>query len=655
MDATGTPFGEYLLFDEIGRGGFGIVFRALRVTTGESVALKQMRAWEHSTAEEQRAFLAGAEIARRLEHPGIVRALDIGRVGNCPYFTMNLHDTDLHRVLDQGQASQARAAHWMQQVANAVHHAHSREILHHDLKPANILLDESGTPRVTDFGSAIRLREDGQCAESGARLIGIYMAPEQASGQARELTRRADIYSLGVILYELLTGQVPYEELVFADWISELVSSEPVRSPRELEPKLSRELELICLKCLEKDPSRRYESAAQLAEDLDFVLKGWRTRHARPESWPSRTFTWTRNHPLLSAVLASVALFAVALTVSAVSLLDSEKDQERSALETNAFIANSQAGALLAQLREFADRTERCAQRPGTRALILGNEVRRDGSALDVCVRGFHAVYVANTEGQLLSQSPTPRVVLGRNYEFRSYFRCSRELALQGKSGACLSAAYLSESNGQLHIGFAAPVYGTHSEWIGSVVSALAVDSAIGQVKMEDGPGSRRIVALLGPRDRDRSSPEPRRASFDFIVHRHLNQGQEVPLHEPSPAALDRAFGLAVTPGEQFSLRWAPPLLVPNYHDPLLEPARDSLAAFAPVGRTGYVVVVATSRDAVRRDGRALAKRIAWRAGSPLAIGLFLLGFASFSRLRRRRSLETLRRGSRRRAMPTTK
>ncbi|HYQ04598.1 MAG TPA: serine/threonine protein kinase [Polyangiaceae bacterium] len=654
MAPSGTPFGDYLTFDELGRGRFGVVVRALHTSSGTFVALKQMLAAEHSTPAERRAFLMGADIAARLEHPGIARVIEVGQVGNCPFFSMDLHATDLQKVLDTGQPSQARAARWMQQVATAVHHAHAREVLHHDLKPANILLDESGVSRVSDFGSAKRLSKDGECLESGGRLIGYYMAPEQASGEARDLTRRADIYSLGAILYEMLTGQVPYEQLSFADWISELVSDNPVRSPRELEPELNRDLELICLKCLEKDPNRRYELAGHLAEDLDFVLHGWRPRYARPESSLARVITWTRHHPLQSSVLAGVVLLGASLTITAASLRDSEKEQERSALETNAFIANSQAGALLSQLREFADRTERCAQRPSTRALLQAGEIREDGSALEACTRGFHAVYVSNPEGKLLSQSPLPVSVLGRNYEFRGYFRCSRELAQQGTPSACLGPAYLAESNGQLQIAFAAPVFGNNGEWIGSLVTGLTVDSAIGQVKMEDAPGSGRIVALLGPRDRDRSTPEPRRASFDFIVHPRLVQGQEVPLHEPSPATLDRAFGLAVTPGEQFSLRWAPPLLVPDYHDPLLEPGRSSLAAFAPVGRTGYVVVVQTSRDAVRRDGRALAAKLAWRVGAPLAFSLLLLGFALFSTVRRKRSLEAPRRAKRRGTTPVS-
>jgi hypothetical protein len=278
----------------------------------------------------------------------------------------------------------------------------------------------------------------------------------------------------------------------------------------------------------------------------------------------------------------------------------------------------------------------------------LKGAVTEDSSALESCARGVHAVYVVASNGTLLAQFPPEIRVLGRNYEFRGYFRCARELATRGFSGACLGPAYHAESSEQLQIAFAAPVFGAPGEWLGSVVTALTVDSAIGQVKMQDSAESGRIVALLGPRGIDRPPLDPLRQNFDFIVHPQLGQGKEVALREPSQATLERAFGLAVTPGEQFSLRWAPPLLLTDYHDPLLNPAQSSLAAFAPVGRTGYVVVVETSKDAVRRDGRALAKKLAWRAGAPLAVGLLLLGLAVFSTLRRKRSLEARPRRARR-------
>lgn len=638
----GTLFGSYVLFEKLGRGGFGIVFRAQRVGSDHAVALKQMRGWDHATAEERREFLAGAETAAALSHSGIVRVLEVGEINDCPFYAMDLAaGGSLASALELGQPSQAQAARWVRAIALAVHHAHSCEVLHRDLKPANILLDQAHVPLVADFGSAKRLGEQGQCLESADGVLSYYMAPEQARADARALTRRADIYSLGVILYELLTGQVPYEQLAFADWIQELVSPDPVRAPSTLEPDVNPDLELICLKCLEKEPSRRYESAASLAADLDLVLHGWRPGNLR-EGALSRAVRWIRLNPLRSALAAAAGLLGLALVVGVLALFQTEREQQRTALETNAFIANSQAGALLSQLREFADRTERCGRKPSVRALILASAVSEDSSELESCALGFQGAYVSAPDGRLLAQWPPPGTsVLGKNYAFRGYFRGARELAAHALPGAFLGPAYRAESSGQLQFAFAVPILGSQGEWLGSVVAALAADSAIGQVRMQDSIESGRIVALLGPRDRDRATPEAQTSTdFDFIVHPQLRHGREVALHNPSRATLERAFGLVATPGEQFSLRWAPPLLSSDYRDPLLQPTHSSLAAFAPVGRTGYVVVVETSKDAVRRDGRALAQKVAWRAGAPLAMGLLLLGLGVLSSTRRRRSLE---------------
>ena len=637
------PFGDYLLLETLGRGGYGIVFRARHRDSGELVALKQMRGGAQATPEERSAFLASAARTATFEHAGIARVREIGESDGCPFFTMDLFSGDLAAALELGQPSQAQAARWMHDIALAVHHAHSCEVLHHDLKPANILLDEAGAPFVADFGSAKRLSQQGECLESADGLVGFYMAPEQVTVDARTMTRRADIYSLGVILYELLTGQVPYEQLAFADWIAELVSPHPVRPPLELEPEVNRDLQLICLKCLEKEPNRRYESAKLLAEDLDHVLHGWHPPHARPERALSRAVRRVRRHPLRSALFAGATLLALMTMITALSLLQAEREQEHRALETNAFIANGQAAALLYQLRDFADRTERCGKRPGVRNLLLAGAVSQDSSALESCARGFHAVYVAAPDGRLLAQWPAPSApILGKNYAFRGYFRGASELAALARSDAYLGPAYLAESNGSLQFAFAAPVFGSDGDWLGSVISGLAVDSTLGQVNMQDSARSGRVVALLGPRDKDRTTPEALGSQdFDFIVHPKLGHGREVALHNPSRAGLDRAFGLAVTAGEQFSLRWAPPLLLSDYHDPLFDTARNFLAAFAPVGRTGYVVVVQTSKDAVRRDGRALAKKLTFRVAAPLAGGLLLLGIWATSSVRRRRSLET--------------
>jgi serine/threonine-protein kinase len=644
----GTLFGGYVVYEQLGRGGFGIVFRARRVGSDEPVALKQMRGGAQATPEERREFRAGAETAARLQHDGIVKILEVGEIDNCPFLTMPLvAGGNLAATLELGRPSQAQAARWLKSISSAIHHAHIAGVLHCDLKPANILLDAQGDALVADFGSARRLSKQGHCVESGEGVLSYYMAPEQASGDTRALTLRADIYSLGVILYELLTGQVPYEGLAFADWVAELVSRDPVRLPRQLDSSVNRDLELICLKCLEKDPSRRYASADLLADDLGLVLEGQHPS-VRPEGLLLRALRWARLRPMQAAIAAGLVLFGFVLALSVFSVTHAEQSQQRGALETNALIASSQAGALLFQLREFADRAERCGQKPSIRGLLINAAVGEGASELESCARGFQSVYLTSANGRLLTQWPhPPNAILGRNYAFRDYFLGSRYLGEHGLHAAFLGQAYRAESNGQLQFAVSAPVFDSEGKWIGCVVAALAADSAIGQVRLQGSLESGRSVALLGPRGNDRpipGVPAPAK-NFDFVVHPRLGLGREVAIQEPVHSLLDRAFGAAVTPGEQFSLRWEPPLLLSDYRDPLLDPTRGSLAAFAPVGQTGYIVVVQTSKDAVRRDVRALATQLAWRAGVPLAAGLALLGWAAFSTVRRKRSLETRPRG----------
>ena len=188
----GRLFGAYVLHEKLGQGGFGIVYRARRVGDDETVALKQMRGGAQASADERREFVAGAETALTLTHPSIVPVREVGEHDGCPFFPMHLvSGMDLATALEVGRPSQAQAARWLRAIAAAVEHAHARGVLHGDLKPANILLDERGEAFVTDFGSARRLGPQGQCIESGATGLSYYMSPEQASGDARRLTQRS--------------------------------------------------------------------------------------------------------------------------------------------------------------------------------------------------------------------------------------------------------------------------------------------------------------------------------------------------------------------------------------------------------------------------------------------------------------------------------
>jgi serine/threonine protein kinase/signal transduction histidine kinase len=250
----------------LGRGGMGVVYSAHDLRLGRDVALKMIRPGPLDTAAERERFRTEARAAARLAHPHIVPIHDLGEVDGQPFYTLTLvPGSDLRSLLPRLREDSRQTAQLLLKVADAVHYAHTNGILHRDLKPGNILLDEDGEPHVTDFGLAWPLRED---PTSTGQLLGTpsYMAPELLTG-TRALTPAVDVYGLGAILYECLTGRPPFKAATLGDTLQQVLQAEPVR-PRHLRAAIPANLEVICLKCLEKDPARRYPSAAELAEDL---------------------------------------------------------------------------------------------------------------------------------------------------------------------------------------------------------------------------------------------------------------------------------------------------------------------------------------------------------------------------------------------------
>jgi thiol-disulfide isomerase/thioredoxin len=307
-------FGEYELLGLIARGGMGIVFRARDKNLNRVVALKMILAGRLATADEVRRFHAEAEEASHLDHPNIVPIYRVGAFAGQPYFTMKLIEGGT--LGDQGQNCQAdlrKAARIMIDVAGAVHYAHQRGILHRDLKPGNILLDEQGRPHVTDFGLAKHLGTPAGNTQSGA-IVGTpgYIAPEQAAGR-KDLTIACDVYSLGAVLYDLVTGRPPFEAGSALDTLVAVLQSEPA-PPHRLNPRIDRDLETICLTCLHKDPARRYRSADAFARDLQRYLAG-EPIHARPVGVVERTRKWARRRPAAAAVVAMACLAGVVLAV----------------------------------------------------------------------------------------------------------------------------------------------------------------------------------------------------------------------------------------------------------------------------------------------------------------------------------------------------
>ncbi len=308
----GRRIGDYEILEEIARGGMGVVYKARQLSLHRVVALKLMLATDFSSASQVGRFLTEAEAVAHLEHPGIVPIYAIGSHQGVHFFSMRfLEGGTLAKAMARERYTPREAAGLMIKVARAVHHAHQRGILHRDLKPANILFDREREPLVADFGLARFLEHDSLLTQSVTGMgTPSYMAPEQVTGQSRDLTTAADIYSLGAILYELLTGRAPFRGPTLMETIRRVVETEP-EPPRRLNPAVDRDLETVCLKCLEKAPQRRYRSADALAEDLDRWL-AHRPILARRTSPAERVWKWARRKPVVAGLVVALHLVGLA-------------------------------------------------------------------------------------------------------------------------------------------------------------------------------------------------------------------------------------------------------------------------------------------------------------------------------------------------------
>ncbi len=308
-------FGEFEVLEKLGAGGMGVVYKARQTKLKRIVALKMIRSGELANSSDVKRFEAEAKAAAKLTHPGIVSVHEVGIHGGRHFYTMDFVEggnlSQLHR---EGPLPAKHAVKLVRQLAESMHYAHLNGIVHRDLKPANILLTADGEPRITDFGLAKRIREDDESqsptmTESG-QILGTagYMSPEQASGKSRLVGPSSDIYSLGAVLYALLTSRAPFVGETPSHTMIQVLQNEPV-SPRKLNPSVPRDLATICLKCLEKDPCKRYGSAQLLADDLRLFQEAKPVR-ARPVSSLERSWRWCRRNYLLCALMA-LALFMV--------------------------------------------------------------------------------------------------------------------------------------------------------------------------------------------------------------------------------------------------------------------------------------------------------------------------------------------------------
>ncbi|MEO8905771.1 MAG: serine/threonine protein kinase [Polyangiaceae bacterium] len=649
-------FPHYAAFRFIAEGGTGEVWEAFDTRLGRLVALKVLRSSAVDAAAVGR-FLDGARAAANLKHAHIVAVHEVGQHAGLHYFSMDLvTGGTLADEIEHFRADRRCAVEALVTLADALQFAHDHGVLHRDLKPANILLDEDRRPYLTDFGLALHVDRVGVTLQGVVAGTPQYMAPEQAEGRTRDLTVATDVYGLGVILYHLLTGRPPFLGATNQSVLEQVKRDAPV-SPRRLDPMIERDLALLCLRCLEKEPAHRYRSAGELASTLRQFLAGQPIGRVGAVE---RALRFYRRNPFLTALLGTLLSFVLILTPSALSLAHGEEAQKRADI-----VADNQNGAqmfayaVLGHLRALSDAVARSAAEPSLAAALES----RDGARLqnfceaklkqyDDPTEGlklaqsspFDMWFLADAKGVVLADSRMPmtdraRLGLSPDYAWRDYFRGAQALAARGLASTYVSPAFKSEPDHLYKFAISTPVYSSDGKrtWLGVLVAAVASQANLGSLILKD---TRSAAVLVAPRGQERTDAPP---ELPFLILRHpaySEYGHAVEMDGPE-------FRLLAQKSEQASLRverWGLPRrdLASNedYRDPAAARfpayAGSWLAGFAPVGNTGFVVVVQTRESDALKPIKHFGAELAKWIGIALSPGLVLVAFATL-RARKRR------------------
>lgn len=625
-------FAGYQVIEEIGRGGEAVVYRAWDPRAERQVALKILRREFQSRSDLALRFRKAVELSSRLEHPNIVRVFEkSGPEFPEPFYTMPLIAGGTLAQAEKRERFRdpARAAELMIKVARAVQYAHEHGVLHRDLSPANILLDQNDEPYVSDF-MAKRIGEEGAASIVGALN---YMAPEQALGEGS--TVAADVYGLGAILYLLLTGRAPVEARNLKELQHQQQESEPPSVLARV-PGTNRDLDAVCRAALSGDPAQRQRSAAVFADSLERVL------HKHPPLWPAvsrrrRVWLWACRHPLL----AVGAFFGAGLLIAAdVALLSSvrseEQELEAAVLHSNAALASAQARAVLALFEKYATQPARAATDLEIRDFLLKATPSESVPALERIYErsGFDSVGVFSSEGKILARYPAAQPgVLGRDFAFREYYRCVRELA--GKRAqawataasreepeVCISPAYRGEVSRGIEFTLTAPVHDADGKWLGFVAMNRHAQPTLGEVEITDIYRSGQTTALFGQRGRDRDAPAKSINLLTAVAHPDLFNSEEHAIDSDLSQRLRERFGEVGAPGQQLRSVRVRPFEAADYIDPITHDHR--LAGFAPVGSTGFVVAVSTPREQALGASQRHVETL-WKYAGLLNLGFVIL------------------------------
>ncbi len=595
---------DYEVLGEIGRGGMGIVYKCHQKSLDKIVAIKTITGGPLATQNEIERIWKEAQKAASLHHPNIVTVHQIGEYQGRHFFVMEyIEGQSLADLIRSGPLPPAKAAHYVKTIAEAIHYAHQRQILHCDVKPANILVDEEGKPYVTDFGLSRRLGEGAKYLLASA-LGGTpeYMAPEQAA--SGELTTTTDVYGLGATLYTLLTGHPPFQltgeppfHVTTLLGLMKQVRGEDPKRPNERNPSVDRDLDAICMKCLNKDRDGRYRSAYGLTRDLAQYQAGEETT-ARVWDWKEQTIGWRRRNPLVAGLISAVILTSIMAVVMAVSIVDvREDDILQETLQSNSFAARDLAQTALLQLRDLGRAVELAARDTTLSGLLERGDVAGLGPYLQQMCSPESIVFascsvMAAAGVQLARFAPGElNQLTPERFNWRDYFQgATMHSGQEGRRSVHVSKVYLSRNDDLYKFAISAPILGEDGQFLGVIVSGVTTDAAMGLVDLED---DRRTVALMAPRDTDQSDSPVRPDAAVILFHpayEHGVRAVEFERMNPMPAIREGVHYAELDDSEQ---------RLPaddDYADPVGYVESDYegrwIAGFAPVGSSGFVVIV---------------------------------------------------------------